>query len=219
MSKTHVNKVYILLTPPDPRLVIIFMLLLGILAQVSAQDSRELASDEAVRLSIDARYDSLALREMYDEDRVKRYRFLNFLPSPGYSLLQGPTVSYNLGSVFRFFETRERHRIEKERIINTYREKADQAYGDYVTMRERVEEQRDELETQKQILELERKLFAITQAKYENHEITPTQYIQDEIIFRTKELNYQKKRERLTRSERRLAEYCHQQRIYYADAN
>ena len=210
---------YILLTPPDPRLLFVFALVMGLCIQVSAQDRRELVSDEAVRMAINEKYDSLATREMYDEDRVKRYRFLNFLPSPGYSVLQGPTVSYNLGSVFRFFETRERHRVEKERIVNGYRAKAENEFEDYVLMREQLEELRGELEVQNQILELERKLFAISEAKYQNHEITPTQYIQEEIAFRTKELRYDKKLERLTRSERRLAEYYHKRKIYYADAN
>ena len=193
------------------------MLLLVVEVQVFGQDRRAFASDDVVRNAIAEKYDSLAASELYDEQRVKRYRFLNFLPSPGYSVLQGPTVSYNLGSVFRFFETRERHRVEKERIINDYQEKADEEFEDYVLMREQVEELRDELEVQEQILELERKLFAITEAKYKNHEITPTQYIQEEIDFRRKELTYTKKRERLSRSERRLTEYYHKQSIYYAD--
>jgi hypothetical protein len=213
----RVYKIDILNTPPDPRLVVLFTLLLGIFVQVSAQDSGELVSDEAVQIAINEKYDSLAKRELFDEDRVKRYRFLNFLPSPGYSLLQGPTVSYNLGSIFRFFETRERHRVEKERIVNDYQEKAEEEFGDYVLMREQVEELRDELEVQKQILELERKLFAIAEAKYENHEVTPTEYIQEEITFRRKELTYAKKREKLNRSERRLSEYYQKRKIYYAD--
>ena len=200
-------------------MLFVFSLLIGLWGQGLAQDRQDLVSDEAVRIAINEKYDSLAVRGMYDEDRIKKYRFLNFLPSPGYSLLQGPTVSYNLGSVFRFFETRERHRVEKERIVNDYKVRAEEEFADYVLMREQVEELRDELEVQKQILALERKLFAISQAKYENHEITPTQYIQEEIAFRRKELNYDKKLERLTRSERRLAEYYHKRKIYYADAN
>ncbi len=214
-----VNKIRILLTPPDPRFFLFFAVWMVLQGQVYGQSSREFVNDEAVRSAINQKYDSLAARELYDELRVKRYRFLNFIPSPGYSLLQGPTVSYNLSSVFGFFESKERYRIEKERIINGYREKADQEFSKYVEQRERVEALRDELEVQEQILDLERKLFAIAEAKYENHEITPTQYIQEEIGFRQKELLIRKKQDRLQRLEKRLWEYYDQRRVYYADAN
>ena len=209
----------ILWTPPDPRMCIYLFTLLFVGVQGWAQDNNVLAGDEEVRTAIESKYDSLAEREIFDEKRIKRYRFLNFLPTPGYSLLQGPTVSYDLSSVLRFMEAKERHRVDKERIINGYRQKAEEEYEDYLLMREQVEALRDELEVQDQILELERKLFGIAEEKYQNHEITPTQYFQEEIGFRQKELSYQKKQERLRRSERRLQAYYQQRRIYYADSN
>ena len=214
-----VNKIRISLTPPHPRLFLFFSVWVVLNGQAYGQNSQEFVSDEVVRLAINQKYDSLIARELYDESKVKRYRFLNFIPSPGYSLLQGPTVSYNLGTVFRFFETKERYRIEKEQIINKYQEKADREFAEYIHKRERVEELRDELEVQEQILELERKLFAIAEAKYQNHEITPTQFIQEEIGFRRKELTLRKKQDRLERLESRLWEYYDQRKVFYANAN
>lgn len=208
----RVYKNHILNTPPDPRLCLFISLLLAISVQVSAQNM----SDSEVREAIQTKYDSLAIGEIYQQERMKKWRFLNFLPSPGYSVLQGPTLTYNLGQVTRFFEARERYRVEAEKTTNKYQEKAEEDYKDYLELKYQIQEKEAEVSYQSKVLDLERKLFAISERKYENHEITPSEFLTDEIAFRRKELSYEKLKNQVERLERRMTELYSNQK-YYAD--
>lgn len=125
-------------------------------------------------------------------------------------------MSYNLGQVTRFFETRERYRVEAEKTTNKYKEKAEEDYKEYLDLKYKIEEKQSEIAYQSKMLDLERKLFAISEEKYQNHEVTPSEFLTDEISFRRKELSYEKLMNQVERLERRMADLYANQK-YYAD--
>lgn len=137
------------------------------------------AQTDSLKVSCEAYYQGKAQAEIQEYKQLKKYKFLRFLPSFGYSILRNDfVVSLNTNGVISYLENKQIRTNKISSIImnNNLLLEAD--------LRE-ISMKQSELEkiiTQKKniqkLIELEKLIFNIKKEQYENAELEPLLYLQ-----------------------------------------
>ena len=194
--KKIVDKIRILTTPLNPQYVkILSIFCLIITTNSKAQDlpSNHLLRDtlttvEKTRIAIQIKNEVEAGYQLEEHSELKKYEWTKFLPHLGYSSLSGFNVNYDFLNVFKFLTDRKVKEAKRSQIWDLYQKKAQEEFNEYLIIIEERNYLQVEIKQQTEIIELERRLFEISRMKYENHEITPTEYLGKEITIKSKEL-------------------------------
>lgn len=199
MAKKLVDKITILLTPLNPRYIKIFYFFVllfpfRLIAQSPPdhQPPVPLTRVDSTRIAIELRNQYEAKLQLDEYADLKKYEWTRYMPQVGYSIRTGFSVGYDLSNVPKFFNDRQTKRAKRAQIVDLFKKKARDEFNDYLSKLKTREHMAKEISMQNEIMDLEKRLFEISRMKYENHEITPTEYLTKEINIKGKELQLTK---------------------------
>lgn len=141
---------------------------------------------------IKERYSYMADIEKEEFEEMKKYNYMNYVPSIGYSAITGINVNYNFSTILNFLKDRKINKAKMKQIEEKYKVAAQKEYSKYQYLLKKKRDLMLEKESTEAIMVLEKRLYAIAIEKYNNLEIKPTEFLQKEIDFKKKELALKK---------------------------
>lgn len=196
VNETRLFSVYRILisyTPQTPRLIKIFTLVGCCMAlEVLAQENSLYDEEMSIESIIEERFNHMAGLEIEEYEEMKKYNYMNYVPSVGYSVLTGISVNYNISTIFNFLKDRKINKAKVNQIEEKYKVAAQKEYSKYLYLQKKKRDLILEKESTEAIMVLEKRLYAIVMEKYNNLEIKPSEYLQKEIEFKKKELALKK---------------------------
>lgn len=188
-----VYRILILYTPQTPRSIKYFSLVALIMPQFSYCQTSSIPVDfDSIKVGIEERYNELTAIEIEEYEELKKYKFMNYIPSLGYSTFTGINIYYNFYDMMNFFKDKKIKKAKTRQVEEKYKAKAELEYLKYLHLTKKKENLLSEIAAMEEIMILENRLFAITAGKYKNIEIKPSEYIQKEIDYKKKVLALEK---------------------------
>ena len=219
-----VDKIPIRLTPLNPQLLnflTILLLISPIAAWPQIKPSSHLLRDSLTRFQ--TTYQALLIKneyqariEMQQFAELKKFDWMSYVPTVGYSAFFGINVGYDLTNISRFFREKQTKKSKRQEILEKYKLKAYQEYEIYLHLNQQYSSLQSEIELQKEIIALQARLFEISRQKYIHHEITPTEYLSKEITYRSSLLKFKKLEMQLNNLTRQI-EIVEQLKEHYID--
>lgn len=148
--------------------------------------------------AIDTTYNQINSAELYAHKEVKKYRWVNYMPSIGYDVLyRRPVVSINLSNFGRYLNDNQEKKYIQQSIIQTNQIALEKEKKTITTKYNHLVNLFSSYDLEIQIYMLYYKLFDLSSAKYENEELTIEQFTQEQIKIKEKVKNLYVLKDRL----------------------
>lgn len=166
--------------------LIVFLLYFG---SASAQ-TISLPSLDSLNICIDDYYEELTKSELEEYKSSKKNRWLNYIPSPGYSPFTGGfTFSVNLSAPVQEAKAKKLSEQKINSVIRLNQIKRNdlknEVYADFKSLESSV----NEFHSKDTLVQLRHKAFNLAKTQYERNEITPTEFLAKQ--FEIESLNVQ----------------------------
>lgn len=193
ISLFSVYRISISSTPHTPRLIKIFTMVACCMPiNAFTQENTNIYPEMSMESIIKERYSYMADIEKEEFEEMKKYNYMNYVPSIGYSAITGINVNYNFSTILNFLKDRKINKAKMKQIEEKYKVAAQKEYSKYQYLLKKKRDLILEKESTEAIMVLEKRLYAIAIEKYNNLEIKPTEFLQKEIDFKKKELALKK---------------------------
>ncbi len=156
-------------------------------------------TEDTIYQAILAHYKVLAQFDIEEYEDLKKYNWMRYMPNVGYSALYGVNVSFSFNTVSRVFNENQVKKAKRNQIDKKYVLQSKHAYRQYIRLTTQYKELQQKIEKEKAILQLEKRLFSIYQEQYDSLEIPPSQFLQKEIDYEKKQLEFISLKEELVR--------------------
>lgn len=162
----------------------------------SAQQSFTLPPLDTLYHSIDNYYHQLTKAQAEELQQQRKKRWLNYLPSPGYSPFTGGfSLSLNLAAPLAEIRLNEQAKQKLQSIERLNRLQVHQLKNEVFADYQNIERTIEEYHAKDSMVQLKQKAFALYTSQYNRNELTPSEYLnrqQDHEAFklqRTAEAN------------------------------
>lgn len=155
-------------------------------ASAKSQSGFLLPDLDSLRISIDLYYSELSASQIEEHQQSAKGRWMNYLPSPGYSPFQGGfTLSLNITAPLQEIKLNKQTaaKIRSIQRLNDMQAQIlkNEITADYTTLEMMIEE----YNSKEGIEKLKRQAFDLVQKQYQRNELTPSDYLAKETEYQT----------------------------------
>lgn len=111
-------------------------------------------------------------------------QFLSLAPSLSYSRFTGVNVGLNLGSIVTYSQTKRRNKIESARLENELKSRLESQINTAEEQEIAILDEYEILVLELDILDSKKELFLLDSLKYENQEITFSEFTKSKIAYK-----------------------------------
>jgi hypothetical protein len=134
---------------------------------------------DSLKVSCEAYYQTKAEAEIEEYKQLKKYKFLRFLPSLGYSILRSDfVVSLNTNGAISYLENKQIRNNKISSIILQNNLLLSSALREIAMKQSELEKVITQKKNIHKLVELEKQIFKIKKRQYENAELEPLLYLQ-----------------------------------------
>lgn len=128
---------------------------------------------------------------------AKKNKWLNIIPSPGYSIRSGLSLSFNLNTLSQYYQSVQANKIEIERLRHQMYNQLD---NELVQLENALAILNSDIELYKMEVELfknEENIFKIEKGRYENHKTTILDWLKYKGSYEAKKLTLLSKKKQI----------------------
>ncbi|SEC96358.1 hypothetical protein SAMN05192540_4002 [Maribacter dokdonensis] len=114
----------------------------------------------------------------------KNLQYLSLAPSISYSKVTGVNVGVNLGSFVSFAQTKKRNKIEASKLENQLKERLESRINIAEEKEIAILDEYEILVLELDILDSKKELFLLDSLKYDNQEITFSEFTESKIAYK-----------------------------------
>jgi hypothetical protein len=186
----------------------ILLLIISILSiqSISAQNhlNEVISEEDSVLIAIEVKNQYLSFLQLEEELEARKYDWLNYLPTPGYSRLFGPELRYNFTQIYSVLRDRNSRKLRRKELSVLAIENAEKEKEEYLLLLEEKNNFEAGIELRKDNLSLEKRLFELDQERYKNNEISISELISKEITYSAKLIAFRELQLKLKEFERKV---------------
>lgn len=155
------------------------------------------AQKDSLEISCQKYYEQKTTAEVEEFKQLRKYKFLRFLPSFGYSLQRADfIVAINTNGIISYMEDRQIRDNKVNSIILTNKLLLEEDLRNITLLKKDLQELEKQKNVLQEILEIDQKIFEIKQTQYKQAELEPLQFLQAKKSFiqqqqQVENINYQ----------------------------
>jgi hypothetical protein len=166
-----------------------------------------ISKEDSILIAIEVKNQYLSYLQLEDEKESRKFDFLSYLPSPGYTRLNGLEVRYNFSQIYTMLRDRNNRKLRRKELGVLAVETTEKEKEEYLLLLEEKNIFQEGIELRKENLLLEKRLFELAQEKYKNNEISISELIAKEIAYNQKLIAQRELELKLREYQRKLKYY------------
>jgi hypothetical protein len=163
-----------------------------------------ISEKDSVLISIEIKNEYFAQLQFQDELEARKYDWLNYLPTPGYTRLNGAEIRYNFTQIYTVLRDRNNRKLRRKELQILAREESKKEQEEYLLLNEELENFQEGIRLKAENLKLEKRLYELAQERYNNNEISTTELISKEIAYSNKLISHRELELRLKELHRKI---------------
>jgi hypothetical protein len=184
-----------------------FWILFGF-SSYSQNHINELISEkDSILIAIEVKNQYLAFLQLENEIEARKYDWLNYLPTPGYSRLFGPELRYNFTQIYTVLRDRNNRKLRRKELEVLAIEETKKEQEEFLLLLEEMENFEEGIRLKAENILLEKRLYELAQERYRNNEISTTELITKEIAYSQKLISHRELELRLKEFQRKINYY------------
>lgn len=202
----------------DMRALTLLFILISIQIQAQSHLPRiPNTKEDSILIAIDVKNHYLASLQLENEKEARKFDWLGYIPTPGYTRQFGLEMRYNFIQIYSVLRDRQSRKLKRKELFKLAQEDTQIEIEQYRLLKQERDNFYEGLQIRIANLELEERLYEIDKEKYSNNEISISELIQKEINYRQKLVAYRELDLRLKEYDRKLFFYENLTNRYQSD--